>query len=215
MDQVLLTIIPLDFAATLSPGILALTLILLGTKKHALTETFSLLFGNLITAGIIISLAFFMVSITTSQGQPNVIASIIDLLLGLFFIWYGVKVFRTKDHKFKLKQKKNANVLKWVVIGFIISITNFDAVLLSFTATREVAASSLGVGNKMLLALVNVFFFVLPIILPLSICILFPKIGAIFLTRLNKYVIKYSRYIICIMFLLFGVYFVIRAINHF
>lgn len=215
MDQVLLTIIPLDFAATLSPGILALTLILLGTKKHALTKTFSLLFGNLITAGIIISTAFFMVSATTSQKGPNTIASILDLLLGLFFIWYGIKVFRTKDGKLKLKEQKSTNIFKWVVIGFIISITNFDAVLLSFTATREVAASSLGAGSKMLLSLVNALFFVLPIILPLCICILFPKIGTIFLTRLNKYVIKYSRYIICIMFLVFGVYFVIRAINHF
>jgi hypothetical protein len=214
MDQLLLTIIPLDFAATLSPGILALTLILLGTKKHALTETFSLLLGNLITAGIIISAAFFMVSITTSQSGPNIIVSIIDLLLGLFFIGYGVKVFRTRDGKFKLKEKKSASVFKWVVIGFIISITNFDAVLLSFTATREVAASSLGLGSKMLLSVVNVLFFVLPIILPLGICMLFPKIGTIFLTRLNKYVIKYSRYIICIMFLVFGVYFVLRAIKH-
>lgn len=216
MSQILFTIIPLDFAATLSPGILALTLVLLGSKKHSLSSTLSLLFGNLITSSIIIFAAFFLTSVSISSKGPNITSAVIDLVLGLFFVFYGLKVFFSKEGKLKFKNKNSTSgVLKWVIIGFIISITNLDAVLLSFTATREVATSSVAFVEKIFFTGLNVFFFVLPITLPLGICFIFPKIGDVFLTKLNKYVIKYSKYIICIMFLVFGIYFVFRALKHF
>lgn len=214
MAHLLFTVIPLDLAATLSPGILALTLILLGSKKSGISSTLSLLIGNLITSGIIITAAFLLTQVTTVKTGPNTISAVIDVALGIFFVLYGIKVLRTKDGKFKLKNKSSSS-LKWLIIGFIISITNFDAVLLSFTATREVAASNLNFLSKVVLSGMNAFFFVLPITLPLGLCLLFPKIGERFLKKLNKYVMKYSRFIIFLMFVVFGIYFILRAFKHF
>lgn len=214
MEQLIATIIPLDLAATLSPGILAIALLLLGSKKKPVLLTFSLLVGNLVTAGIITTLAFFVGTLSSGKNGPNPIAATLDLLLGLFFIFYGFKVLKTKDKKLKIN-KSPSGIVKWTVVGFLISITNFDAELLSFSATREVAISTFNVFVKASLITVNILFFVLPIILPLIFCLLFPTIGAVLLGRLNFYVLKYSRFIIFAMFIIFGVYFVWRAINHF
>lgn len=216
MITTLVKIIPLDLAATLSPGILALTLILLGGKNHPKIRTLSLLVGALIVAAAIAILGMTLAKATPASDQPTLISAIIDLILGLIFIYFGLKQLTSKDRK--LKEHDNAQgyqIFRWLIIGLLISITNFDAVLLNLAAAKEVGDAAISDINKIILLIINVLFFIAPTSIPFILYLIFPKFAAGFLGKLNIIVLKYSRYILMAMFLIFGFYFLYRGIKYF
>lgn len=216
MFATLIKIIPLDLAATLSPGILALTLILLGNKNYPKIRTLSLLVGTLIVAAAIIFAGLFLADATPAATGPTLISTIIDLILGLVFVYFGLKQIRSKDRK--LNEHESAQgyqILRWLVIGILISATNFDAVLLSLAAAKEVGDAAIDSISKIILMTINALFFVAPTALPLILYLIFPRFAAKSLGKLNAVVFKYSRYILMIMFLIFGLYFLCRGIKYF
>ena len=216
MFKTLLTVLPLDLAATLSPGILALTLFLLGSKKNGIPRILALLGGAIFTATIIAVAGFFLGSLNPSQAKPGIISELVDIVLGIILILFGIKVFFGKENRIKLNNDGNKiRIIKWFAIGVVVNITNFDAVLLSFAAAHEVGRSSLAVFDKLFIVIFNMLFFILPITLPLTLTLLFPRIADKILTKLNGYVIKYSKYIVSLLFIVFGIYLLSRVIKIF
>lgn len=214
MIHLIATVLPLDIASTLSPGILALVLFLLGSKKNGTKRTLALLAGAIFTAVCIAVAGFTLGSVGVHQGKPSLFSLIVDCFLGFLLIVFGIKELISKENPISLKDDSNkVGFVKWFIIGFIINITNFDAVLLSFTAAREVGRSTLVLFNKLAIVTFNMSFFILPITLPLFLTLLFPKIAHKFLTRLNVYVIKYSKYIIAFLFIVFGIYLLSRVVK--
>jgi len=213
MTTILIKIIPLDLAATLSPGILALTLILLGSKTHPKIRTFSLLFGTLLVA-IAIAILGMTISKAAPTAKPTLISATIDLTLGLIFIYFGIKQIFSQERKIKERDDAGGyQIIRWLIIGLVISATNFDAVLLSLAAAKEVGDAAVNDFNKIILLAVNILFFIAPTSLPFILYLIFPRFAAKFLGKLNKIVLKYSRYILFLMFAVFGVYFVYRGIK--
>lgn len=215
MFGILLKIIPLDLASTLSPGILALTLVILGSKNNSIGRVLALFFGALFI-GFGINILGFALGQSVHVGVSKTDASaIIDLILGAFLFFYGIKIYFSKEKSISLGEEKEVQVFRWFLIGLIITVTNFDAVLLSFTAAKEVGTSNILDIKKWILLIVNIFFFTLPITLPLVVKLLFRRFADPILSKLNNFMLKYSRLIIMAMFLIFGVYLLYRGIKHF
>jgi len=215
MTEVLVKIIPLDLAATLSPGILALTIILLGGEIQPKARSFSFLFGTLIIAIAIAILGFVLGKVATPGIEPTTVSAVIDLIFGLFFLFYGMKILLAKEILIKAEEGRGFHFFKWFVVGIIVSVTNFDAVLLSFAAAKEVGDAVVGDPDKIILLIVNIFFFVLPTTLPIALYLLFPKFAVGVLEKINQVVIKYSRYILFVMFVIFAIYFLYKGIGFF
>jgi len=214
MLSVLVKIISLDLAATLSPGILALALVLLGEKNHRMRRILALLFGTLIVAIVIAWLGYGLGDSFQGDGKQSLTSAIIDATLGIFFLFYGIKIFFSKERKIKsLTGEEKHTVSKWVIIGIIINATNFDAVFLSFTAAKEVGVAKISEVYDLILLLVNILFFILPITLPLFIYLIMPNLAGRILEKINVFVLKYSRYIIAALFLIFGVYLAYKGIK--
>lgn len=215
MFGTLLKIIPLDLASTLSPGILALTLVILGSKNNSISRVLALFFGALFI-GFGINILGFALGQSANVGLNHDVAkSIIDIILGTFLFFYGLKIFFSKDKKISLKEENELKIFRWFLIGLVITITNFDAVLLSFTAAKEVGTANILDINKWILLIVNIFFFTLPITLPLMVKLLFRKVADPILSKLNIFMLKYSHWIITFMFLIFGIYLLYRGIKFF
>ncbi len=217
MFGLLAKIIPLDLASTLSPGIFALVIVLLGSKFHPKLRAFYLLLGSLIVG---IGIAFFGLSLgklASIDIKPSAIAAIVDLLFGFLFIILGIKILVQKERKIKLQQERQKyEILKLLLAGIVISATNFDAVILSFTAAKEVGLSSeIGDLAKLILLIVNILFFILPISLPLFLSLILPEFAAHILTKINQFVLKYSKYLIFGLFIIFGIIFVYRSLKFF
>lgn len=215
MLELLLKIIPLDLAATLSPGILALAVILLSGKIHPVIRTISFFIGTLIVAVAIALIGFYLGKSVPVDVKQSLLSAVVDLVLGILFILFALKTFFNKDRQISAKtNNQSAQVLKWMAVGFVVSATNFDALFLSLTAAKEVGGTTaIGDINKFILLIVNIFFFTLPILLPLAIYLLLPDLAGRILARINHFVLKYSRNLVVVLFLIFGIVLIIRGIK--
>lgn len=216
MWELLAKIIPLDLAATLSPGLLAVAILLLGGKFHPKARTFALFLG-IAFVGIVISLLGFFLGKNAPDGhEPSVLSAVVDSILGIIFIIFGIKALAGKERKLHPQtEDKGVQWFKWLAIGVIASATNFDALFLNFTAAREVGGASVNDLNKFILLIVNVIFFSLPVLLPLVLYLTTPLAAQRLLSPVNHFVLKYSRYIICVLFLIFGLVLLFRSLSFF
>lgn len=215
MFQLLVKIIPLDLAATLSPGILALALVLLGSQFRPRLRVFALFLGTLITAIILAFIGLGLGQAAPSEIHPTALSAIIDLILGTFFIFFGIRTLVSKERKVHSEENQKPQLVKWFIIGLIISITNFDAVFLLLAASKEVGGSEINQISKIILLLVNILFFTLPSLLPLVLYLIVPGFANRVLTKVNQFVLKYSKYLVFILFVVFGIYFLYRGLKFF
>lgn len=216
MFSVLIKIIPLDLASALSPGIFAVALLLLANKHRHLLRTLSFLVGALIVGVIITFLGFFLGKNATTHTGQSEISAIADLVLGIFFIVFAVKLILVKEKKLNLiKDNEGHTILKWLIVGLVGCATNFDAVLLNFTAAKEVGEAGIAEIEKLILLLINIAFFTLPITFPLIFYLIFPKLAEPILAKVNRVVLKYSKYIIFILFLIFGIFLLYKGLKFF
>jgi hypothetical protein len=217
MIQTLLKILPLDIAATLSPGIFALALILLGSTLKPKLRTFGLLLGTLIVGAIISLIGFSIGQAVHENSGSSLTAAIFDLFFAAVFGYFAVKSLISKDRPIKTSsQDEKRPFMKWVLIGMIISATNFDALFLCLNAAKEVSsASGIQLFSQIILIIVNLFFFALPIILPLLFYIILPATAARILSKANNLVMKYAHYIIFVLFILFAAFLLYRGLNYF
>lgn len=218
MTAIFLKVMPLFLASTLSPGILALTVILLSQKKSGVSRTFALLLGSIITSTILIAVAFYVGHIINDPSNTKSIDNIVDIVLGVLFVYFGIKAILVKDDHAKTKQisaNQSHDLLKWLLIGFIVSITNFDSIVFTMTATKEIAQAAISGAMKMLLLVIGIFFFNLPIIFPFAMYLIAPKAVDKILIPINKFLTKYGRYIVASIFLIFAVYLFYNGFRHF
>lgn len=215
MFEVLIKIIPLDLAATLSPGILALALVLLGSHFHPRLRTFSLFLGTLVVGVALALIGFSLGQVAPSEVKQTLFSAIIDLLLGGIFIFLGIRAVTAKERMIASQEAQRPQIIKWILIGLIIAATNFDAVFLSLAAAKEVGGSGIDELNKIILLVVNILFFTLPITLPLIFYLILPEFAGRVLGRANQAVLRYSKYIIFVLFVIFGLYFIYRGLKFF
>jgi len=216
MISLLAKVVPLDLAATLSPGILALAVILLGGKHYPRVRTAALFFGTLLVA-VGIALAGYSLGEAAPTGiKQNLTSAIIDLVFGIIFVAFGIKQLYAKERKISsLQERPKSQFFKWLAVGVLVSVTNFDALFLSLAAAKEVGGADVSSASKFIILVVNILFLTSPVLLPLVMYLIFPEFAGRVLTKINHYVLKYSKYILFILFLIFGLLLVTRGIEYF
>lgn len=217
MLSLLIKVIPLDLASTLSPGIFALAVVILGGKWHSKARTSALFLGVLIVGIAVTVLGFSLGKNVAGNIGGTLSSAIVDLILGAVFIVFGIKSLFSKEREIKQPQTDPGyQIFKWLIIGIIISATNLDAVFLNFAAAKEVGGS-IGIREitKVILLAVNVFFFTLPVTLPLFFYFIAPKTAKNILENINHFVLKYNKTIMFILFMIFGVLLTYRGLIYF
>lgn len=216
MYDTLAKIMPLLLASTLSPGILALSIILLSKKQYGVGQTFALFIGSLISSIIVIIIGLVLGQKIQDPTGTNMVDNIVDIVLAGIFLFFGIKSFLYKDDDSKEKKighEEKRNLWMWLGIGFAVSITNFDAVIFDITAAKEVGQSALSSMQKTILLVIESFFFNLPIILPLVLYLFMPRIARRILDPLNVFLTKYGRFIVGAIFLGFGIYLAYKGLK--
>ncbi|MCL5432901.1 MAG: GAP family protein [Patescibacteria group bacterium] len=214
MLGILALILPLDLASTLSPIILAITVVLLSAKSHSKEKIIAFFIGSLII-GIFVTILGYNLGQKALMGDKHSEPSyMVDLLIGAFFILFAIKSFFSKERKTHPREDESGKkILKWFLFGIIVSITNFDALFLNLTAAKEVAIAE-GITQivKFFLLCMNLFFFTLPITFPILMYLLFPVVANRVLAKVNNFLLKYGKYIIAVLFFIFGLIFLYRGL---
>lgn len=217
MFEVLIKVIPLNLASTLSPGLFAMSLVLLGSKKYSKSRTLALFIGGALVAVVTIFLGYTLAQATTEiTDTSKLLKATVDLILGGVFLIFGIKTLVSKERITKPKAALEPKLLQWFLIGIFFCATNLDAVIFSFTAAHEVSgATEINDIFKLILLLVNLLFITLPIYLPLLFGIFAPGPASRILPKINQVVLTYSKYIIFAIFVIFGIILLWRGINFF
>jgi len=107
----------------------------------------------------------------------------------------------------------SAQFAKWFALGLLLNITNFDAVLLNITATKEIFQAGIHVVSAVLLTGICDALFLLPIILPISAYMIAPNTAEKALGPVAAASEKYGKYLLMIILLSFGVYLLWRGLG--
>ena len=210
MLELLAKIIPLAAASTLSPIILGISLVLLAGRNSPKKRAFAFLMGGVVVAAL---LAFLGSQVGGGGMVPGHLSAHADLFLGAMFIAFAVSSFRSREKENvpnvgAEKEKGFPGMLKLFIAGFVVNITNLDAVVLNFTAIKEIFGSSIMYWEKIALTLFCDLFFLLPGMLPLLVYLIMPEKAENALEPIGKAMRKYGRYVVGAIFLLFGTYFI-------
>lgn len=215
MFELLATILPLAIASTMSPGILAITIALLSSKNHQKIRTIAYNLGGLLTALIILYITIFSGRI--GLGNPAEPGGIdyLDTVIGLVFIFFAVHTWATRKNKEKKLEEKTAkpNFGKWLFIGFITTITNFDAVLFYFTEIHEIVDPGTTFIYSLILMFIATFFFLSPSLVPLIMYLVNPKKASERLRPATEFMKKYGSIMVAAIFFIFGVVLLIRGMG--
>ena len=201
-------VLGLGIGMIMSPGLLAITIFLLSKKKNNMLGSSVFLAGNILTLIILICLGLF-VGTTLHSNQGGSFQKNIDLIIGIIFLLFGLKTIFSKGEK--IKKEHSLRLSLWFGLGFLFSITNLDADTLFLVAMREIVHSSAIIFEQIILIFYCSLMIVLPIILPMFIYHFFPDKSKRILEKINHPVQKYGRYFIILIFLLFGIWFLLKG----
>jgi threonine/homoserine/homoserine lactone efflux protein len=213
--ELLATILPLAIASTMSPGILAITIALLSGKNHQKIRTIAYNLGGLLTALIILYFTIF--SGRVGLGNPTEPGGIdyLDTAIGIVFILFAIRTWTTRNNREKKLEEKTAkpNFGKWFFIGFITTITNFDAVLFYFTEIHEIVDPGTTFIYSLILMLIATFFFLSPSLVPLIMYLVDPKKASERLKPASEFMKKYGSVLVAAIFFIFGVVLLMRGMG--
>ncbi|VVB67547.1 Sap, sulfolipid-1-addressing protein [Candidatus Norongarragalina meridionalis] len=210
MLELLLKVTALGIASTASPGILAVSLSILASRMESVRRLAALLAGGV--------LAVLLIALAGSQAWGGSLkftdalipyTDLLSMVLGTLFIAVGLYelVHRDAENKQRFAVKK---LWRLFVIGFLINITNFDAVLLNLAAVRQIASAGLGFLLENAYIVYADMFYLAPSLLPLAVYVIAPERAERTLEPIGIAMRKYGRFIVAAVFLVFGALILLR-----
>lgn len=217
MLELLLRVVPLAVASTVSPVVFGIAVALLAGKAHQLKRALAFLLGTVITVIILAMIGAFLGGGGADAGIRALHPSAsMDLLLGGLFIVFAIleaRPSKEKGPKLGKKGGKKPGLMKWMLVGFFTSILNFDAVLLNITEVKEIFGSGIAFGQEIALTVFCGLFFLLPGILPIAVYLVYPKKAKKMLEPLGTLMKKYGNYIVMAIFFVFGAYLIMKGMG--
>lgn len=214
MESLTPQIIALGLGMILSPGLFAGTVFLLSSKIKPLLKSFAFLLGNVFTLGVLLFIGYSVGTFVNGGGNGSPTISYFDLGFGVLLLFFAYKAWRyDSDDSRKIRKEEKVPKL-WLLfgIGFLVSITNFDAETLYLISMNEIFESGSAVIKDVLLVLYSSIMILLPILLPVFLYILFPDSSKKALEKINIFLKRYGRIMVVILFVLLGMWFLYKGI---
>ena len=217
MPQLLVTVLSMNLATVLmSPLVFAFSLVVLGSKSEGLKKALSLLSGVAIVAIGMVLLGIAIGHISNTSSQPSLFSAIVNLVVGILFLLFVIRVIIDKNYGLRSDLESQGISLKSLfILGFVLEITNFGAILLSFHAAQLIMTADINLVTKLVLWIVNVLLFSLPALLPILFYLTFREVATNTFSKLNQFISRHIRFIIIIVFGIFAILFIKNGIEYF
>ncbi len=211
----LVAIIVLMLGSAFSPVVFSLSVMAVGSKKKPIEKGLGYFVGALIVAfGLAVIANYISINSVEAGFSDNPILKNIDLALGILLIGFGVWTIiprKPKKDTEKAESHHEKNVFfSWLILGFVMVLTNADNGLMYFSGIREIANSDTDLSVKIIGEIVASVIFLLPVLLPLFFAIFFPTTSQKVLAPVLKFLKKYGKYIVAIILIGIGIYLILR-----
>lgn len=216
MNSDLTKILLLQLSSTISPMIFSISLIILSDKKTALKNIFAFFIGSLSVVIIVAFLGVPLGDMLATIKPNNNIRIIINLILAIILIYLSIhELIAKKSNKKQDEISKNSpnQFGKWVALGFALNATNLNSLIANFTALKEISVAQFNPVLDLILILFGMACFTFPILVPMLIYLVAPKVSQKILRPIDKLMTKYGNYLIALIFIIIASVFLHNVYN--
>ena len=204
----LLKILPYILGAAVSPVLLVTTLYILSQPISPIKKTFLFLLSSTATIGLITTFIFF-----TTNFNPNPAPNkdlLPHLIIGILLLFLAYGIYSKGPAKPKKQNDKKQTWWGYLVLGFVLMVTNFTTIAMIFEVALELRADRIIGFAKILYLLATVLSSIFPILLPLAILALAGKHSKVILSKLSSFMQQYAHIVTAIFFAILGLFSILK-----
>ncbi len=202
--------LPFALLACLSPVLILVEIVILSSKKHAVSNALRYVLGASIVLFLLGALFFSSFnSVASKSAQPNVYFAIAD------FVFAGLLLLLLFKPASRKKKKLKAPKSKWAYysLGGLMMLTNVSS-LIPYAAMVKFLAQHKSMGAEVLAIFVlNTLIVLLPIVLPVLYCLVLPKNATSFLKSLQDFMNKYNHRITQVFLVVISIYLLYHGVT--
>lgn len=214
-SQLLIQIIPLAWAAAVSPFVLSIFLVMVSLPDDPRLSAVSFYLGAITVLLITVFIGILLGQSlqTTGNGNPSIIASI-DLFLGAILILIGIRNIFSKGReksgviKKYVKVDPSANTfgkfIRYFLIGFLAFLINFSTAIFVLAAGRDIGLAKAGLLPDFWAILVLAIITLVIIEVPLLFFFLLPKTAERAIQPLHQWIENNGNYLTAAFLLVIG-----------
>lgn len=218
----ILEILPIALAASISPTSFAMVIVLLSLSKRPKTSGTGFLAGSF----LVILLAALLGMLATeglllTRGESGPLKSWIDLLLGIILLYYGFKIFLKKNAWFEENELElpinnkspTSEFFSSMFLAMGLFALNFITTALVFLGGSKIAAAGFGWLGMVISLFILIAITLSMVALPVLIYFITPKKADKILSKLNNWIKKNGHYLTAILVIIIGLYFLSNGLD--
>lgn len=209
-------IVPLVIVASISPTAVMVGILILSGKDRPQQKTLVFILGNVaVLLGVGLVFLFLIHQINTSAPKQSTIGSVIDIIVGLWLVHFGIRTMYKPKSTGKpkwLTGLQSMNYVKMFVAGMAVMLVNFSTLFTFIPAVRDVSHLGIGIPEQLLALAIIIFFVEFWILLPLVITKVAPSKATGVLDAFMGFIKRHSRTVTVWMCIIFGAYFAVKGV---
>ncbi len=223
--QLAIQIIPLAWAAAVSPTALSFFLIMMSLTDKPRLAGLSFYFGAIIVFLITVIIGIMLGDTLTSSGHtdPGTVGAV-DMFLGALLVLLGIRnIFGKKSDnhsgallKYLQVEETASNLHKikrYFTVGFLTFLINFSTAIFVLAAARQIGMTNAGVVPNTIAIIVLLIITLVVIEVPLLFFLLLPKTGEKAMKPVNTWISNNGNYLIAAFLICIGIYIVYNGLG--
>ena len=207
--NILAQIIPLSWAAAVSPTVLSVFLVMMSMSDNPKISGLSFYLGALCVLLVTVFLGILLGNTLTNSGHsdPGTVAAI-DLFLGAILVLLGIrsaffKESRNRGALMKYLQIDSdvssfAKFRRYFSIGLLTFLINFSTAIFVLAAGREIGLAKLGIVNDLGAIVVLALISLIVVEVPLIFFLVLPDTAEKITEPLNQWISTHSNYVMAV-----------------
>ena len=208
----------------ISPTILAIQVLVLSSRQRPRMKAFALLIGAAVTLA-----AFGLVIVLLLQSGPvtkadetapthGLVYVTLRLTGALLLVWLGIRSMRPSKTPGEKHQSRVASMLAtagaplYVGVGVVGILIDFSSLVLFIPGLHDIVRSDASAATKWIAFAILYIFILLPVIVPLLLCVVMGANADPILAAINRFVIKHGRTINVVVCFVFAAYLAITGV---
>lgn len=221
MGSLLAQTVPLSIGAAISPIVLMSVLAIIG-GHHGKARAVAFAIGFAIMSTALLLVGVLVVAALRDRNSATVESPVIEVVLGVVLIAFGLLMVRPKRKDDETKAKEHHR--KWVtpesplymftIFGLVLMLVNVSTIVLLLAILKEVARSGASTADAAVALGIADVFAILPAAVPAAVALFGGAAMSGRITQLGQWTNRNGKYILCVLFVVFGVQDLLKALGH-
>lgn len=221
MGSLLAQTIPLSIGAAISPIVLMSVLAIIG-GHHGKARATAFAIGFAVTSTALLLLGVLVVAALRQRHGGTVESPMVEVIVGIILIAFGLLMVRPRrtDDEAKAAEhhrrwiKPDSPLWLFLILGVVLMLVNASTIVLLLAVLKEVARSGASTADAAVALGIADLFAILPAAVPVVAALIGGAAVAARITQLGQWTNRNGKYILCVLFVVFGLQDILKALGH-